>query len=204
MESTDTWLVFAIIAAEMAFWVLLAFGLCARYLLKLRRTSMVVLVSVPIVDMILIILVACDLARGASPSSIHGLAAVYLGFSVGFGRYIITRADAWFAFRFADAAPPPGVPRAGPEKVNHEWRDWLRVLTAWSVAVPALLLMKLFSGWSLPNSLEHLFTDELWSWVARLTLITVAWLITGPVYASIFKATTVAENVDISSRRELA
>lgn len=102
------------------------------------------------------------------------------------------------------ATSPPRVPRAGPEKVIHEWRDWLRVLTAWSIAVPALLLMKLLSGWSLPTSIEHLLTDELWSWVARLTLITVAWLITGPVYASIFKATTVAENGDVPSRRELA
>ncbi|WP_210756031.1 hypothetical protein [Gordonia paraffinivorans] len=183
----------ATIGAEVAFWVLLVLGLLARYVLKLKRTSTTLLLSVPLADLVLIILVGLDLSRGSEPSSVHGLAAVYLGFSVGFGHYIISRADVWFAHRFADGPRPSRPPRTGPAKVRHEWQDWLRVLTAWAIAVPALLIMKAFSGWSLPSSMEEFWTDELWSWVARLTLINIAWLLTGPVYTTIFKSRYVPE-----------
>lgn len=183
----------AIIGAEVAFWVLLVLGLLARYALKLKRTSTALLISVPLVDVVLIILVGLDLSRGSEPTSVHGLAAVYLGFSVGFGHYIVSRADGWFAHRFADGPRPSRPPRTGPAKVRHEWQDWLRVLTAWAIAVPALLIMKVFSGWSLPSSMEEFWTDELWSWVARLTLINIAWLLTGPVYTTIFKSRYVSE-----------
>jgi len=193
MDSSGSWIVGAIIGAEIAFWVLLVLGLLARYVLKLKRTSTALLLSVPLADLVLIILVGLDLSRGATPTSVHGLAAVYLGFSVGFGHYIISRADVWFAHRFADGPKPSRPPRTGPAKVRHEWQDWLRVLTAWAIAVPALLIMKAFSGWSLPSSMEEFWSDELWSWVARLTLINIAWLLTGPVYTTIFKSRYVPE-----------
>ncbi len=193
MDSSGSWIVGATIGAEVAFWVLLVLGLLARYVLKLKRTSTTLLLSVPLADLVLIILVGLDLSRGSEPSSVHGLAAVYLGFSVGFGHYIISRADVWFAHRFADGPRPSRPPRTGPAKVRHEWQDWLRVLTAWAIAVPALLIMKAFSGWSLPSSMEEFWTDELWSWVARLTLINIAWLLTGPVYTTIFKSRYVPE-----------
>src|SRR5690606_2327503 len=141
-----------------------------------------------------------DLSRGAIPTSVHGLAAVYLGFSVGFGHYIISRADAWFAHQFADVLRPSRPPRTGPAKVRHEWQDWLRVLTAWAIAVPALLIMKAFSGWSLPSSMEEFWTDELWSWVARLTLINIAWLLTGPVYTTIFRSRYVPEEPETRTK----
>src|SRR5699024_8139942 len=102
MDFSGSWIVGAIIGAEIAFWVLLVLGLLARYVLKLKRTSTALLLSVPLADLVLIILVGLDLSRGSEPTSVHGLAAVYLGFSVGFGHYIISRADAWFAHRFAD------------------------------------------------------------------------------------------------------
>jgi len=193
MDFSGSWIVGAIIGAEIAFWVLLVLGLLARYVLKLKRTSTALLLSVPLADLVLIILVGLDLSRGSEPTSVHGLAAVYLGFSVGFGHYIISRADAWFAHRFADGPRPSRPPRTGPAKVRHEWQDWLRVLAAWAIAVPALLIMKAFSGWSWPSSMEEFWTDELWSWVARLTLINIAWLLTGPVYTTIFKSRYVPE-----------
>ncbi|ASR33654.1 hypothetical protein BAY61_00120 [Prauserella marina] len=196
---SGTWIVGAILATEIAFWVLLLLGLCARYLLKLRRVSTFLLVSVPVVDLVLILLVAFDLSRGATPTTVHGLAAVYLGFSVGFGHYVITRADAWFAHRFAGAPRPVRPPRTGPAKVRHEWRSWFRVVVACAIAVPAMLLMKLISGWDVPGSLDELWEDELWSWAARLILINIAWLLTGPVYATFFKATK--EDAAAMSRR---
>ncbi|MEF3322855.1 hypothetical protein PV375_04040 [Gulosibacter sp. GYB002] len=190
----------AIIGAEIAFWVLLVLGLLARYLLKLKRTSTALLLSVPLIDLVLVILVGLDLSRGSAPTSVHGLAAVYLGFSVGFGHYIISRADAWFNHRFAGGPRPARPPRTGPAKVRHEWQVWLRVLTAWAIAVPALLIMKAFSGWSWPSSMEEFWTDELWSWVARLTLVNIAWLLTGPVYATIFESRYVPEGPETRTK----
>lgn len=64
----------AIIGAEIAFWVLLVLGLLARYALKLKRTSTALLLSVPLADLVLIILVGLDLSRGSEPTSVHGLA----------------------------------------------------------------------------------------------------------------------------------
>lgn len=188
MDSSGSWIVGTIIGAEIAFWVLLVLGLLARYALKLKRTSTALLLSVPLADLVVIILVGSDLSRGSEPTSVHGLAAVYLGFSIGFGRYIISRADAWFAHRFAGGPRPSSPPPTGPAKVRREWQDWLRVLTAWATAVPILLIMKALSGWSWPSSMEEFWTDELWSWVARLTLINIAWLLTGPVYTTIFQS----------------
>ncbi|WP_279106107.1 hypothetical protein [Gordonia paraffinivorans] len=200
MDFSGSWIVGAIIGAEIAFWVLLVLGLLARYALKLKRTSTALLLSVPLADLVLIILVGLDLSRGSEPTSVHGLAAVYLGFSVGFGHYIISRADVWFAHRFAGGPRPSRPPRTGPAKVRHEWQDWLRVLTAWAIAVPALLIMKAFSGWSLPSSMEEFWSDELWSWVARLTLINIAWLLTGPVYTSIFRSRYVLEKPETRTK----
>lgn len=193
MTADNGWVVGAIVGAEIAFWVLLALGLAARYVFALRRTSAALLLGVPVADVVLILLVVFDLSQGSEPSGLHGLATVYLGFSVGFGHHIIGRADAWFAHRFGDGPPPTAPPRSGPAKVAHEWREWLRVLTAWAVAVPALMLMKAFSGWSLPLSMEDLWTDELWSWVARLTVIAAAWFLAGPVYSAVFKSSPLPE-----------
>lgn len=89
MDFSGSWIVVAIIGAEIAFWVLLVLGLLARYALKLKRTSTALLLSVPLADLVLIILVSLDLSRGSEPTFVHGLAGAYLGFSVGFGHYII-------------------------------------------------------------------------------------------------------------------
>src|SRR5690606_32659019 len=139
-------------------------------------------------------------SRSNESSSVHRFASVYLGFVVGCVLYIISRAAVCFAHRFADGHRPSRPPRTGPVKVRHEWQDWLRVLTAWAIAVPALLIMKAFSGWSWPSSMEEFWTDELWSWVARLTLINIAWLLTGPVYTTIFKSRYVPEEPETRTK----
>lgn len=186
MDSSG-WVIAAIVGAEVAFWALLLLGLAARYLLRMRRTSTALLVAVPCVDLVLVLLVAIDLARGAEPSSTHGLAAVYLGFSVGFGRSLVEAADVRFAHRFADGPPPAEPPRSGPGKVAYEWRLWLRVVAAWAVAVPLLLVMELVAGWSVPDTLEGLATDGLWSWTVRLTAIVAIWLAAGPIHAALLR-----------------
>ncbi|ALN13890.1 hypothetical protein [Acidipropionibacterium acidipropionici] len=85
MDSSGSWIVGAIIGAEIAFWVLLVLGLLARYVLKLKRTSTALLLSVPLADLVLIILVGLDLSAVPSPPPSTGLPRSTWASSVGFG-----------------------------------------------------------------------------------------------------------------------
>ena len=71
-----------IVGCEIGFWILLLLGLTARYVLRARRLSTVLLICVPLVDVLLLAASALDLRRGAQPGIAHGIAAIYLGESV--------------------------------------------------------------------------------------------------------------------------
>ncbi|MFD5080719.1 hypothetical protein [Streptomyces sp. NPDC058371] len=127
-----------VVACEVGFWVLLAAGLAARYLLKLRRTSVALLLCEPLLELVLFVATAIDLKRGAEPSWEHGLAALYIGFTVGYGHYTIRRLDGHAAHRLAGGPPPPKPPRHGLARARHEGRLWLRTLLAAAVACALL------------------------------------------------------------------
>ncbi|MBM2618931.1 hypothetical protein JIG36_25560 [Actinoplanes sp. LDG1-06] len=131
-------MIVAIVACEIGFWVLLVGGLAARYLLKARTLSTVLLVSVPLVDVALLAFSVIDLRRGGEAGTAHALAAVYLGVSVAFGHQMVRWADQRFAHRFAGGPPPVKPPKGGREHAAYERRMWLRHLTAYAIA--ALIL----------------------------------------------------------------
>ncbi len=60
-----------IIACEVGFWVLLALGLAARYLLEWRRTSVFLLLCEPVLELVLFAATAIDLKNGAEPGWEH-------------------------------------------------------------------------------------------------------------------------------------
>src|SRR5687768_8051858 len=107
-----------IAACEVGFWVVLGAGLAARYLLRWRRVSTVLLICVPLVDVVLLTATIIDLSGGGSASTVHGLAAVYLGVSVAFGHSMMRWADQRFAHWFADGPPPVKPPKSGRERVR--------------------------------------------------------------------------------------
>ena len=135
-----------IVACEVAFWVLLALGLAARYLLRARRLSTALLVSVPLVDVVLLIASVVDLRRGGVAHLTHGLAAIYIGVSVAFGPQMIDWADQRFAHRFAGGPPPVRPPKTGRAHAAHARRQWLRHLLAYAVAAATLGLFTLLVG----------------------------------------------------------
>src|SRR4029453_14393823 len=106
---------------EFGFWVVLGAGLAARYLLRWRRASAVLLVCVPLIDVVLLVATIIDLRRGAEPGRGHGLAAIYLGFSVALGSTMIRWADQRFEYPFAGGPPPQRPPTHGPAKLRYEW-----------------------------------------------------------------------------------
>lgn len=95
-----------IICCEIGFWVCLAIGLVARYLLRAQRLSMAILLGAPALDVALLLATAVSLSRGAPPETGHAIAAIYLGFSVAYGHRLIKWADVRFAHRF-DGGPAP-------------------------------------------------------------------------------------------------
>ncbi len=125
-----------IIGCEIAFWVVLLAGLVARYVAKAPRLGLALLVCVPLVDLVLLIATVVDLRSGATAQWAHGLAAVYLGFSVAYGHQMITWADGWAAY-FWGSGPRPSK-RYGREHSIWALKDIGKALLAGAIAVGLL------------------------------------------------------------------
>lgn len=177
-------LVILIAACEVLFWVFLAGGLAARYVLRRRRLSTVLLVGVPVLDVVLVSASLLDVAGGSPPGGTHGLAAVYLGFTVAFGHSVIRWADGRFAHRFAGAPAPAGPPRYGTAKVVHEWRAWGRLVLGWGIALVVLTVTALVAGTGIPAPATWP-ADPMWGWGSRLLPVVVIWLAVGPVWTTL-------------------
>ncbi|MBM7441359.1 hypothetical protein [Streptomyces sp. HB132] len=128
-----------IVLCEVGFWVLLAAGLALRYVARKPRLGAAVLLCEPLLEVVLLVVTAMDLKNGAEPGLRHGIAAVYIGFTVGLGHSTIKWVDARVAHRFAGGPPPVGPPKYGMARAAHEWR----VAGRWIVAaVTAMALLQ--------------------------------------------------------------
>jgi hypothetical protein len=166
----------AVIAlSEVGFWVFIGIGLALRYVLRLRRTSTVVLASIPLLDVVLVVAVALDLGRGTPAGAIHGLGAVYLGSSIAFGPALVRWADVRFAHRFAGGPPVVKVPKHGPERLAHLWREWYRVVNAAAIASVTLLGLALLIA-------DGAQDQTLYWWIGRCWATVGIWLVAGPLW----------------------
>lgn len=157
-----------IIAAEIGFWVLLAAGLTARYLLGRRRSGAILLAAVPVVDLVLLVATVIDLSRGATADFTHGLAAAYIGVSLAFGHSMVRWADQRFAHRFAGGPPPWRPPSGGRARARYEWREFAKAALAWAVSCGLLL-----AAIAIVGDAER--TEALEGWIVRLTLVLGIW-----------------------------
>jgi hypothetical protein len=162
----------AIVACEAAFWMLVLGGLTARYVVRRRHLGATLLVLVPVVDLVLLAVTAVHLAGGAEADWTHGLAAVYLGFSVVLGPELIRSIDRRFAQRF-DGAPRP-VPARTP--VAAEWSLWGRCVLACVIAAGLLGALILVAG---PEQSRALWDNG--GWFSQLGAVCVIWLLFGPL-----------------------
>jgi hypothetical protein len=167
-----------IVAVEIAFWALLVAGLTARYVLRLPRAGAALLVAVPLVDLVLLAATVIDLRGGATAGAAHGLAAVYIGVSVAFGRRMIRWADVRFAHRFAGGPAPERSPRTGPAHARREREAWYRHLLAWTVGAALIglavalvgdldrteAMLQLLGVWTLVLAIDFVvsFSYTLW------------------------------------------
>ncbi|MDI3386021.1 hypothetical protein QIS99_07290 [Streptomyces sp. B-S-A8] len=128
-----------IVICEVGFWVLLAAGLALRYWARMPRASVAVLLCEPLLEVVLFVATAIDLRGGAEPDWKHGLAAVYIGYSVALGHYTIKWVDVRVAHRFF-GGPPPHTPKYGTARALHEWK----LAARWVLA--AVIAMGLLQG----------------------------------------------------------
>ncbi|MFJ8662532.1 hypothetical protein [Streptomyces sp. NPDC093795] len=147
-----------IVICEIGFWVLLAAGLAARYLLKMPRTGVALLLCEPLLEVLLLVVTAIDLKNGADPSWKHGVAALYIGYTVGHGHRTVKWLDGHAAHRFGGAPPPPKPPKYGMARARHEGAIWLGSVVAGAVASGLLLLAMWYVG-------DDGNTDGLRDWI---------------------------------------
>ena len=158
-------MIVALIAAcEIGFWVLRAAGLATRYLLKMPRTGLALLLCEPLLEVVLLVATALDLKNGADPNWAHGLAALYIGYTVGHGHRTVKWLDAHAAHRLGGAPKPIGPPRYGMARARHEGKVWLGTLTG---AVVATVLLQL-AMWYVDDP-SRVTSLESWRWVAWRT-----------------------------------
>lgn len=162
-----------IIGCEIAFWVVLAAGLALRYPLRRSRAGAVVLAAVPLVDLVLLIACAADLHGGATAGQRHALAALYLGFSLAFGPYMVRWADVRFAYRFADG-PKPVKPA---DKRAHEWRLFGLAAVAWAVTCALLGAGIWWIG-------DPARTAALKAGLSQVSVVLAIWFVAGPLLTS--------------------
>lgn len=174
-DSLDTPILWAIVACEIGFWLLVVGGLAVRYGLRRPRLSRGILLLVPAVDVLLVVAVAIDLHRGSEVTTVHRLAGIYLGVTMAFGHSIIAWSDARFAHWFADGPSPPRPPRKGRAGMRYE----LLAFGQWLIAaVVAAALTEVLIATVANNTQEH----DLRQIYPMLGVVTVIWLVTGPVW----------------------
>ncbi|WP_394430371.1 hypothetical protein [Streptomyces sp. SGAir0957] len=152
-----------IIICEAGFWVLLAAGLALRYWARMPRASVAVLLCEPLLEVLLLVVTAVDLRNGAEPDWKHGLAAVYIGYSVALGHSTVKWVDVRVAHRFA-GGPPPSTPKYGTARALREWR----VAGLWTLA--SLIALGLLQGaiWYVG---EDGSTSSLEAWQQRMLVV---------------------------------
>lgn len=164
-----------IAASEIGLWMLLALGLSLRYVLRRRRASTVTLALIPLLDVALVVATAVDLNRGADAGTTHGLAGLYLGFSVAFGPALVRWADVRFAHRFAGGPAPVKVPKHGPERMAYLWREWFRVVLAAAIASAVMLGLVLLVA-------DPAQERALLGWIRPPWTLVALWFVFGPLW----------------------
>jgi hypothetical protein len=165
-----------IVACEVGFWAVLLLALAARYLLRKRPLSRVLLVGLPLIDLLLLVVTAVDLRRGTTATFAHGLAAAYIGFAVAFGGMVVRWADERFAHRFAGGPQPTNARRRGWELVRYDLELWGRCLAACLVTVALVEALVHFVG-------DPIATEPLLDWHRHAFGCVVLWFCFGPAWS---------------------
>lgn len=165
----------AILGCEIGFWLVLLLALAMRYIAGQRALSRALLLSLPVIDLALLVFTALDLRRGAEASFAHGLAAAYIGFTLAFGSTMVRWADRHLAHRFAAAAAPPKTPSRGWALVRYDLELWARCVVACVITVALVELLRRLAG--------EAGTVALLGWYRYTFGCVVLWFLFGPLWS---------------------
>lgn len=129
--------VILIIGCEIAFWVVIAAGLITRYLLKKDRLGLFLLALTPVIDLVLLVATGIDLYNGATATTAHAIAAVYIGISIGFGKSMIAWADERFRYYVTKDGEKPKK-RYGIDYAIHYLKSFFRHIVAFVIGAALL------------------------------------------------------------------
>ncbi len=149
-----------IIVAEIAFWIAILAGLFSRYVFKLEKLSLLFFLLTPLIDLALIVLTTVDLKNGANASTAHGIAAIYIGISIAYGKSMINWADEKFQIWFLKK-PSTKKPLVGREKGFYEMKMWARHFIAYVIGCALLWLMIFYVGEQNTEALLNIW--RIWS-----------------------------------------
>ncbi len=133
-------IVLLIIACEVAFWIVIGAGLVTRYLLKKERLGLFLLALTPVVDVILLVATSIDLYQGATATTAHAIAAIYIGVSIAFGKSMIDWADENFRYYITKQGEKP-IKRYGMEHAKHYVKSFVRHVVAFIIGAGLLVGM---------------------------------------------------------------
>lgn len=158
-----------IVGAEIAFWVVILLGLFTRYILKKKGLGLFFLALTPVVDLVLLIATAVDLYNGATATTVHGIAAIYLGVSIAFGKSMIAWADRQFTYYFLKQGEKPRK-KYGFEHARHEIKGSLQHLLAFLIGGAFIFGIHFFIG-NPERTAELLNPLRIWAIVVGIDLL---------------------------------
>jgi len=165
-----------IVASEIAFWILIVAGLATRYLLKRKKLGLFFLALTPVIDLILLITASVDMYHGATATWAHGIAAVYIGVSIVFGKSMIRWADDKFRYFVTKEGGKPAK-KYGTEFAVHELKGFLKHVLSYGLGAGYLfILITLIQDPSRTEALSNVI--RIWSVILGIDLvITVTYFI---------------------------
>ncbi|WP_050182653.1 hypothetical protein [Domibacillus robiginosus] len=154
-----------IIACEIAFWVVILTGLMMRYVFRQEKAGLIFLALTPVIDLLLLIFTVMDLYRGASATIAHGIAAVYIGVSIAYGRSMVHWADKKFRqYLLKDGSRTES--KTGLAFARQDAKNAVRHAFAYAIGAGLLYAIILFIG-------EGERTEALWQ-ILRIWTIVLA------------------------------
>ncbi|WP_456276232.1 hypothetical protein [Bacillus sp. AK128] len=151
---------FLIVLAEICFWIFILLGLITRYIFKKEKISIWLLAATPLIDVMLLLFTFFDLKSGVKATTVHALAAIYIGVSIAFGKQMIKWADIRFQYYFLKIDNRPAK-LYGIERGKKEIQGFIKHLLAYMIGASIIVGLSYF----LRNSTDtESLTDTLRVW----------------------------------------
>lgn len=165
--------VLIILIGEIAFCFFLLTSIIFRYKFGFKRISILMLIMTIIINILQMLAIFVHLFYGAKPTFFHGLTAVFIGFSLVYGRRTIQWTDEWAAYKWSSGSKPVKVEKS--VDINYQWNEFYRVCLCIGLVTGLILISFFFVP----------FKDAFWLiyWLIVNVSIVIFWLFIGPLKA---------------------